>query len=112
MFNLSRFKMIAITAVVGAGLSGCLPGANQANINQEEMCEVDSIDFAANQAACAEGEKVLWAPNSWGNEQAPVMFAALYCDHRFTIVTTDGAVSCIYKPATKTIQGFINENSK
>jgi hypothetical protein len=111
MFSRNRVLSAAVIATAFFGLSGCLSTSAQAqsDINQKEMCEVSSIEFSAIDNECSEGQKVLWAPNTFGNEQSPVIFASLYCDHRFEIVSSVGAVSCIYNPARKTIEDAMAE---
>ena len=53
---------------------------------------------AVTAASCRTGQKVVFLPKSFGNEQLPVIFAAVNCDHRFSIALTNGGVSCIYSP--------------
>lgn len=64
----------------------------------ETLCEVSGWQRDVVAAACKPGQKVLFAPSRWGNEQLPVVFAALNCDLRYSIVSTNGAVTCIYGP--------------
>lgn len=63
------------------------------------ICMVDSFQRDDVLESCQPGERVLFMPNSWGNEQLPVRFAALYCDPRYSIALTKGAVSCVFDPA-------------
>lgn len=63
------------------------------------ICMVDSWQRDDVLDSCEPGERVLYTPNSWGNEQLPVRFAALYCDPRYSIALTKGAVSCVFEPA-------------
>lgn len=83
-------------------LSGCTPPATVATvpaINQGEICEVKGWQFDhAVEAGCKPGQKILFAPASFGNEQLPVLFAAINCDMRYAIALTNGAVACIYAP--------------
>ena len=68
-------------------------------IDQETFCFAVDLDAALISKFCKVGQKVLFNPVQWGNEQFPVRFAAKYCDLRYSVVITTGAVSCIYKPA-------------
>lgn len=79
-----------------AVLSGC----NQQDIaiDQENLCEVKGWQKDVTAASCQVGQKVVYLPSSFGNEQLPVIFAAVNCDHRFSIALTKGGVSCIYAP--------------
>ena len=77
-----------------------LTACNQqsANIDQKILCEVDGWNKVTTAASCQVGQKVVYLPSSFGNEQLPVIFAAVNCDHRFSIALTKGGVSCIYSP--------------
>jgi hypothetical protein len=44
-------------------------------------------------------------PASFGNEQLPVLFAAVNCDMRYAIALTKGGVACIYEPTTMARKG-------
>ncbi len=70
-------------------------------INPASLCVVDSFEQSAVSQACTAGQKVAFLPNRWGNEQLPIMFAAVNCDLRYSVVTNNGGVTCIYLPATK-----------
>ncbi|WP_374962539.1 hypothetical protein [Spongiibacter tropicus] len=85
--------LVAVSIVL---LSGC----NQQNIavDQESLCEVSGWQKDVTAASCKAGQKVVFLPSSFGNEQLPVIFAAVNCDHRFSIALTKGGVSCIYSP--------------
>lgn len=72
------------------------------SIDQEQLCEVQNWQKDATALACKAGQKVLFLPTSFGNEQLPVLFAAVNCDHRFSIALTKGGVSCIYTPLKMT----------
>ncbi len=51
-------------------------------------------------AACKPGQKVLFLPNSWGNDQLPIIFAGINCDLRYSVAMNNGGVTCIYTPLT------------
>lgn len=93
--NRARVFMIA-TAIVG--LSACTGTAP--NINQTTACSVTGYHSKDNINICTEGQKVSYMPERWGNEQLPILFAALNCDHRFQIIHNKSGVSCIFKPVT------------
>ncbi len=65
---------------------------------QTTLCEVDTWQRIATAAACKPGEKVVFLPKRWGNDQLPVIFAAINCDMRYAVAMTSGAVTCIYAP--------------
>jgi hypothetical protein len=62
------------------------------------LCEVKSWRYDDVAASCTPGQKVIFAPDSFGNEQLPVIFAAVNCDLHYSVALTTGAVTCIYHP--------------
>jgi hypothetical protein len=98
-------QALAISAAIC--LAGC-GGGNQPSstakvqvpvpameLDQEKLCEA-SLPLIA--SGCKEGQKIVFLPNQWGNEQLPLYFAAMNCDLRYTVVSTKGGVVCIFKP--------------
>lgn len=79
--------------VTGCNYSSGKKNADGSVINQENLCVTQSKDKATN---CEAGQKVVFVPNSWGSEQLPIIFAALNCDLRYSVVMTNGGVTCIY----------------
>lgn len=69
--------------------------ATAASINQGKICETKQWRTVND---CAVGQKVGFFPESFGNAQLPVLFAAVNCDLRYSVVITTGAVTCIYQP--------------
>lgn len=45
---------------------------------------------------CKPGERVVFLPQAWGNEQLPIQFVSMACDLRYTVAMTNGGVVCIY----------------
>jgi hypothetical protein len=90
------FKKEILFVVVLGALSGCTQ--QSIAIDQENLCEVKGWQKDVTAASCKAGQKIVYLPSSFGNEQLPVIFAAINCDHRFTIALTNGGVSCIYSP--------------
>lgn len=84
--------------LVGTATLMMLQGCVETEPIKDSLCMVDSIEWSDLLQACSQGERVLYKPDIWGNEQAPVFFAALYCNPRFSITLTNGAVACIYSP--------------
>jgi len=89
----------ALTACGGghsnADAGSAQTGAAVSDIGQDVACQVSSWRVAE---GCSPGQKIVFLPESWGNEQIPVMFAALNCDLRYQVVSTKGAVACIFRP--------------
>jgi hypothetical protein len=80
-------------------LSACGPQGGAINqkptIDQDNICETADFGVAKN---CTPGQKIIFLPQQFGNEQLPVFFAAANCDLRFSVVLTKGAVTCIFQP--------------
>ena len=79
-------------AAVAVSLFGC-----DSRLPYKTLCNVDSMDAEQVAKSCKIGERILFTPPSWGNEQAPVVFAALHCNPEYAIALTHGAVSCVYQ---------------
>lgn len=88
--------------------TGCQPSsAPSAPIDQARICETTAWEPDSVASICKSGQKVVFLPSSWGNEQLPVLFAAVNCDLRYSVAMTKGAVTCIYMPIARA-----SENSK
>ena len=92
-------------AIIAGGLSlAVLTTPSFADkIDQKNLCEVKGWQHDITQAACKPGQKIAYLPSKWGNEQLPVIFAAVNCDLRYEVVLTNGAVTCIYAPIKVTL---------
>ncbi len=95
---------LAIAATALIGCKGQVPdgkGKPAEAVSTAAAVEVDQTTFCVAKAAepathCRPGQRVVFMPSSWGNEQLPILFAALNCDLRYTVALTHGAVTCIY----------------
>lgn len=67
-------------------------------MNQESICEVKDWKLGVTTTQCKPGQKVIFLPNSWGNEQLPMLFVGVNCDLRYSVALTNGGVVCIYQP--------------
>lgn len=83
-----------------ASLAGCnhQTTAQSSNIEQKDLCEVDGWRHDDVSSACKPGQKVVFLPGSWGNEQLPIKFIAVNCDLRHSVAMNNGGVVCIYLP--------------
>lgn len=95
-----KWKLLAITAALA--LSGCDRNStnpsgtpDQAVPVQDKICEVNNWRADAT-ASCKPGEKIVFLPGSWGNEQLPILFAAVNCDMRYSVAMNNGGVVCIH----------------
>lgn len=73
---------------------------NDVAIDQVNLCEVQEWMHDPVASICKLGQKVVYLPNQFGNEQLPILFAAVNCDLRYSVALTNGAVTCIYGPIT------------
>lgn len=96
--------LLGVAAAIAA--SGCSPsqsaGPVTPAIDQTNLCEVKAWQHDAVASSCKPGQKVVYLPNSFGNEQLPIIFAAVNCDLRYSVALTTGAVTCIYGPIKPT----------
>jgi hypothetical protein len=97
-------RIAAIASFVVVAASGCSQPSPSSNapIDQANLCEVKEWNRDAVSSLCKPGQKVVFLPSSFGNEQFPVIFAAVNCDLRYNVLLTTGAVTCIYGPITPT----------
>ena len=76
--------------------TGCAQGdPAQPALGQDKVCEVRAWGAEA-AAECQPGQKIAFLPNQWGNEQLPLLFAAVNCDMRYTVAMNNGGVVCIH----------------
>ena len=107
----NRFVRLTVLALLPAWLLGCsasgvapqgtAPSTGAASVTSElldqmRICRVNKWQEDVTAASCTVGQKVAFLPDSWGNEQLPILFAAVNCDLRYTVVLTNGGVTCIY----------------
>lgn len=87
-------------------LSGCLQGKDETKLvvpeaaasplAQDQICVTSDVRV---ESGCQPGQRVVFMPNRWGNEQLPVMFAAMNCDLRYAIAMNNGGVTCVFLKA-------------
>lgn len=99
-------KGIVVFTTLLIAASGCSQGDiakgakadAHTDINQSEICEVSVWQRDVTTEACKPGQKVVFLPQSWGNDQLPILFAAVNCDLRYSVALTNGGVTCIFNP--------------
>jgi len=103
-----RKNVIGITVLCLAWLGliiGCDRNKSTATteqvIDQAHICETNTWEPQVVAERCSPGQKVVFLPKVYGNEQLPVLFAATNCDLRYSIALTNGGVACIYAPLQK-----------
>jgi len=97
--NLPAAALAAITVLLASCTSGSNAPAGQA-VAEGTICEVSEWQRDSVAEACTPGQKVVFLPGSFGNEQLPIYFAAVNCDLHYSVALTTGAVTCIYGPIT------------
>jgi len=104
---MTQFTNLVAVAAALSMLVGCnkapptstIPQAEVSTLKQDEYCETQEITAPAH---CEPGQRVVFLPSRFGNEQLPVLFAAENCDLRYSVVLTNGGVTCVFirvKPA-------------
>ncbi|WP_201022751.1 hypothetical protein [Tepidimonas taiwanensis] len=79
-------------------LSGCNQEKKQEiAINQTQYCKA-GIESVFAEPKCKPGQKIAFLPETFGNAQLPILFAARNCDLRYSIALTNGGVVCIFLP--------------
>lgn len=53
-------------------------------------------DYESIDKNCKNGDIMIFVPQTFGNEQYPVIIAGTRCDFEYPIVQTVGGVSCVY----------------
>jgi hypothetical protein len=98
-----RFPALVIIALLVVGCQQQGQAQKVQEIDQTNICEVKDLNSPP--SLCARGQKVAFLPNRWGNEQYPIVFAAMYCDLRYSVALTNGGVACIYSGQTVAQRG-------
>lgn len=100
-----RTATAGVLFVAAVALAGCLQGkedpkaaqdAAEVKLAQDEICVTGEVRV---ESGCKAGQRVVFMPRSWGNEQMPVMFAAMNCDLRYAVAMNNGGVTCIFLKA-------------
>lgn len=106
----SLFALSAILALGGCSQAPSNAAATAETLGHTRLCEVKDWEPVLVKEACMPGQKIVFLPNRWGNAQLPILFAAVNCDLRYSVALTEGAVTCIYAPASVEAQQPSTEN--
>lgn len=90
LLTLGLLSAISFDASAAFGISG---------LEQNKVCQFANGDEAS--ARCKDGDVAMWTPNSFANEQLPILYIALFCDFEAPITHTVGGVSCIFTSKRK-----------
>lgn len=63
---------------------------------QAEICFTAEVRV---ENGCNPGQRVVFLPERFGNQQLPIMFASMNCDLRYAVAMTDGGVTCVFLKA-------------
>lgn len=94
--SLTRRGVCAATASAVVLTLPLLAACSREPEAQNEICLTQETRL---ESGCRPGQRVVFMPRNWGNEQLPVTFAAMNCDLRYSVVMTNGAVTCIFLKA-------------
>jgi hypothetical protein len=100
---MTHFKRIFLVFAALTFTSACTQPSVakvEPSIEQVSLCEVSEWRRDVVAEKCKRGQKIVFLPDSWGNEQLPIIFAAVNCDLRYSVALTSGGVTCIYGPIT------------
>jgi hypothetical protein len=90
------------TALATLALLGCSqqhPAApDSPALAQAELCVTTEVRV---ESGCNPGQRVVFMPERFGNEQLPVMFASMNCDLRYAVAMTNGGVTCVFMKARR-----------
>lgn len=94
--QVTEFAVIALVVMGTIALFLLTPSS----INQKNLCEVTQWQHDVVAKKCNPGQKVVFLPDRWGNDQLPILFAAVNCDLKYSVAMNSGGVTCIYNPIT------------
>jgi len=86
---MNRF-LICCTFILFAGCE------SRTALDQSSLCFFASDKEAQ---ACKDGQLAFFRPDTWGNEQLPLIVAATYCDFRHPVVQNNSGVVCVFSAA-------------
>lgn len=87
------FALSALVACTQSPSAGSRSDDDAAGLIQGEYCETQEL---AAPEHCKPGQRIVFLPSRFGNEQLPVLFAAANCDLRYSVVITNGGVACVF----------------
>jgi hypothetical protein len=90
--------LLACAALAACQASPKAESGTQSIGERPTLCVVSDWRQDAVASACKPEQPVAFLPNTFGNEQLPIMFSALNCDLEKQIVQTTGGVACTYRP--------------
>ena len=100
MFTVKTLLLSAGLILNAAALSSC-GAASAPNPEQQAICETSSVNMDDNAKFCKAGQKIVFLPQSFGNEQLPILFSAGNCDLRYSVSQSKGGVTCIFLPVDR-----------
>lgn len=95
--------LVALATLALLAMAGCTAQTQGSkDADHQNICQVDDWGYAPVAKVCKPGQKVVFLPQRWGNEQLPIKFAAVNCDLGHSVVMNNGGVTCIYRPIKPT----------
>ncbi len=91
------FTLFGLCASI-AFLSGCNNDSSNPNSKAKELAqEVCLVNQEDDFNKCATGQRVFFQPQSFGNQQLPLIFISYFCDIHQPIHFNASGVVCIYQ---------------
>lgn len=92
--------MVFIAGYLNPAFAGII--GDDGTLDQNTVCITSDHQ---NAGECKPGQKIIWAPKFFGNEQTPAVAAANLCNFNYPIVVMTGGVSCIFSGIPETVVG-------
>lgn len=73
-------------------LTSCLESVKNQGEDKSALCVIENKDDDVSR--CEDGQLLVFLPNSWGNDQLPIIVAALFCNFDYSVVYNNGGVVC------------------
>ncbi|MCS0446010.1 hypothetical protein [Vibrio diabolicus] len=96
--KLTKYRFVIPLAILFSSI------VSASELDQENLCSTNSWKAVDNVNKCKSGQKIAFLPNSFGNEQLPILFIALNCDVRYSVSLTNGGAVCVFNPVQEVIE--------
>jgi hypothetical protein len=85
---MGKFRYLLAPFMI-AVLTGC--SAQPSHTEQSKLCVFSGVTQAAK---CKNGELAMFTPNSWGNDQLPLVAVAEFCNTNHQVIYNKSGVVC------------------
>ena len=91
--SLKLLTVIAGSLIMLSSLVACKDVNSSRDVSQDGICSYSNEETAKK---CQDGKLAWFKPNSWGNEQLPLLVAATYCDTNHQVILNNSGVICVF----------------